>query len=87
MEPKPLDAPPTARRGPNAGHDWDGIAAKLRKHPNTWFEVARFEVTTNQVWRIKTGANPAFRDGAWDAVTRTEDGTRVLYVCYLGESE
>lgn len=79
-------AKPPIQRGPNPGHDWTAVAAKLRKHPGQWFEVARFNVSTNQVWRIKTGANPAFRGGEWDAVTRTEDGQRVLYVCYLGES-
>lgn len=77
--------PPKPMRGPNPGYDWDAVAAKLRKHPGQWYEVARFNVSTNQVWRIRTGANPAFREGTWDAVTRTEDGARVLYVVYLGD--
>ena len=84
MRPKP---PPPLQRGPNPGYDWSAVAAKLRKHPGVWHEVARFNVSTNQVWRIKTGANPAFRDGAWDAVSRTEGGEKVLYVVYLGEGE
>jgi hypothetical protein len=82
MKPKP---PPPLQRGPAPELDWPAIAKTCRKRPGTWYEVASFVKHTNAVWRIRTGANPAFREGRWDAATRTIDGQRVLYVCYLGD--
>jgi hypothetical protein len=80
-------APPPLTRGQNPTQDWAAIAKRCRKKPGTWYQVATYTTSTNMVWRIRTGANPAFRDGRWDAATRTEDGARVLYVVYLGDDE
>lgn len=84
MKPK---QPPPLQRGPAPAQDWAAIATKLRTYPGVWYQVATYTATTNAVYRIRNGVNPAFREGRWDAATRTENGVKVLYVCYLGEDE
>lgn len=80
-------AKPTVRVGPKPAHDWPAIAELLRNDPGTWYEVARFAFQTNEAHRIKTGANPAFRDGTWDAMRESTEDGYVVYACYLGEAE
>lgn len=85
MTPRPLPGKPTVRGGPRPAHDWDAIAAVLRKDPGTWYEVAIFQFQTNEAHRIKTGANPAFREGQWDAMRESTPDGYVVYACYLGD--
>lgn len=87
MKPKPLVGKPDVRRGPKPQRDWAEIAATLRRRPGVWHEIAHYQFQTNEATRIKTGANPEFREGMWDAMREaTEDGY-VIYAVYLGEEE
>lgn len=82
MQPKRLERKPELRRGPAPTRDWAAIATLLRTDPGTWYEVEYYTANTNEAHRIKTGANPAFREGRWDAMREAVEGGFVLYVCY-----
>ena len=87
MNPRPLPAKPNVQAGPKPHRDWPAIAAILRAAPGVWHEVATYQFQTNEAHRIKTGQNPAFRDGQWDAMRESTPDGYVLYACYLGEDE
>lgn len=83
------EEPPADGRGPRQAGHLEPFAAALRDHPGQWarYPVALTEKSTsNAAVRIKTGSALSFGPaGAFEAVTRNVDGTRVLYVRYVGE--
>ena len=86
--PKPLAGKPRVKPGPPPLRDWPTIANVLRAAPGVWHEIDHYHTKTNEVWRIKTGQNPVFREGRWDAMCKqVGPDTYVLYAVYEGPDD
>lgn len=78
--------PPKGRREPLI--DWYAVAAELKKRPGQWALVLK-DVARQNVNRVHSGDNKAFRDGVYEARARNigtydKPGNGDLYIRYIG---
>lgn len=75
--------PPTLNQRPGK---YSGLAAALRENPSKWAMVRQcptHKTAAGFAQNIRSGKFVDFRDGNYEAVVRTVDGSARVYVRYL----
>ena len=81
-----FEAPPTSSGGRVESERNREIARTLREKPGEWAKIAEGVSNDGLAVRIRSGKAKSFREGIWEATSRTnEEGTVDIYARFMGD--